>query len=47
MLAARGQRDQALLNLLDAVAFGAEAGGWLLGNAAKPWPSGPGAGANG
>lgn len=47
MLAARGQRDQALFNLLDAVAFGAEAGGWLLGNAAKPWPSGPGAGANG
>ena len=41
VLAARGRREPALFNLLDAVAFGAEAAGWLLGNAAKPWPSEP------
>lgn len=38
VLAARGRREAALFNLLDAVAFGAEAAGWLLGNASKPWP---------
>ena len=47
ILAARGQRESALFHLLDAVAFGAEAAGWLLDNAPKQWPSGPGAGATG
>lgn len=38
LLAARGRREPALFNLLDAVAFGAEAAGWLLDNTPKPWP---------
>ncbi len=37
-LGLRGRREPALFNLLDAVAFGAEALGWLLGNAPTPWP---------
>jgi cellulose synthase/poly-beta-1,6-N-acetylglucosamine synthase-like glycosyltransferase len=37
-LGVRGRREPALFNLLDAVAFGAEALGWLFGNAPKPWP---------
>ena len=37
-LGLRGRREPALFNLLDAVAFGAEALGWLFGNAPKRWP---------
>jgi len=42
-LALRRQREPALFNLLDAIAFGAEAAGWLLGNAPKRWPRDRGA----
>jgi cellulose synthase/poly-beta-1,6-N-acetylglucosamine synthase-like glycosyltransferase len=37
-LGLRGRGESALFNLLDAVAFGAEALGWLFGNAPKRWP---------
>jgi GT2 family glycosyltransferase len=41
-LAARGEREEALFSALDAIAFGAEALGWLAGNAAGAWPAGDG-----
>lgn len=47
-LGVRGKGEPALFNLLDAVAFGAEALGWLFGNAPRPWPRGaPGRRADG
>lgn len=35
---ARGEGEASLFSLLDAVAFGAEALGWVADNSARPWP---------